>query len=325
MSLPCCSWGIALAPLVVFVTTDVAFYQLGLDNPYIAGLTLDKPPQLVAYYEAAGRYVYLATVLICIGVSTLCVYMLISELFSRNKDGDMHYDQRTVIEAFVIFALLSVPASLWYIITVSDPLWSRIGGDIFVAFFRSCLDAEQSEGCAFGKIVNSRDLPSGLNYSIRSAAVSSIVGAAAAIVGCLLSLSTEHEKYGPTYSLQKRSGVARTFLNLSSALLTAGILSLMAWIQMPVDMIAPNQKQAYLELTRAIGIYFGVSYALTLSSFYVPTQIILNKHKAFLSNGHSAIQGKRRPIEETIERTLAILAPFLAAIASALGLPNIAG
>jgi len=95
---------------------------------------------------------------------------------------------------------------------------------------------------------------------------------------------------------------------------------MMAWMRMPVDMILhPDQKAEYIKLTNAIGIYFGFAYVLLIILFYAPVKLKLNWIQRVYFGG------KGETIEETVKRTFALLAPFLAATASALGVPNTLG
>ena len=318
MSLPRGSYFIAIAPLAVYVVVDVVFYRIKLGNPYIGGLTLNEYSVFTVYSEARSRYLLMASVLISLGVAFVAVFVFFNDLFSRKNSNYFFYEIGTRIQAFFIFILIIVLAYC-YSETSTERLYTYLGADIFKFLFKVCDEMGQNASCTFGRLHDG--LPKGFDWALAAAVISTMVGTAAAVVGCVLSLSSEQE-HANKDNLSGRFKIVRTYLYLSSALFATGILTLIVWMRMPGVAIETKQLPAYISLTNALGIYFGVAYTLIVMSFIVPINMILHGF-AKSNRAETSIKVGRQRLLESIESAIAILAPLIVAtITSVLGVPD---
>jgi hypothetical protein len=148
------------------------------------------------------------------------------------------------------------------------------------------------------------------------------LGAASAVAGTISCLGARGEQSddwtGPL--LNEQTQRLRYYLYLSSALMVAGVLLIMAWLHWPDSYVLPESAARYQTLISSLTLYFGFNYSLIIFSFYVPVALILSGKAALVpvEAGAATPQNKASvmfgTLPDTFRTALALLSPFMTAV-----------
>ena len=299
-------WLIA-PPLAVFAVGDVLQAWLGWDRS-LAPPPLDPTGGWIRT-EAAGRLTMMAAFLAAITVGLITVFMSASDLL--RLFGTVARRQLLAAAAAAAGALV-----VWVGATSID--WvgatSSFIPDIIEypgrGFITSALDLAEPE------------LSKRLWWSNMIVRIVFVVGALGVIIATVSCLA-EPVRSRPPWArralqrLQRRR--LRRYLNLAAALMTAGLLFMVAWMRWPGFVYSGTQHTAYVAHINALALYFGVCYSALIASYYVPVVAILRIREATALLGRDLQRGDgslaESPSADVMGKGLAVLMPALAGIA----------
>lgn len=159
-----------------------------------------------------------------------------------------------------------------------------------------------------------------INMIVRIVFVVAALSIILATVSCLAEpiRSRPPWAHGALRRLQRRR--LRRYLNFAAALMTAGLLFMVAWMRWPgfVYSGAPSQVSAYVAHINALALYFGVFYSALIASYYVPVAAILQNREARALLGRDFQRDDDSLVHpqpaQVVGRGFAVLVPALAGI-----------
>lgn len=260
---------IPLAGLATFLAVYYVFTVFG--NQTIGGIA-PVAADTAAYTEARIRLQWLAATVAFSFVAAVAIASLMIDVFAttRAADGRRHwrYDDRLRIGATAGF--LAGCALVFVVVFADDDrMYLYLGEDLFRAVFAICGDLA---GC-FGQRGAQASYDGLLKYGVAVAAA----GVVACAIGSAMSLArAPGGRHGAAEIAH-----ARYYLYLSSALLSFGILGMMAWMRLPEAVIADADARAlYSDHVKAVVLYWGVAFSVVILSYNLPTMMALRLHGA---------------------------------------------
>lgn len=306
-----------LIPFAGLVTFLAVYYFFNVfSNQTIGGITPVATDNAI-YTEARIRLQWLAAIVAFSFIAAVAIASLMIDVFATTRDAEgrrhWRYDDRLRIIATTGF--LSGCAIIFVIVFADDDrLYLYLGEELFQAVFRICGEVA---GC-FGQDGAQASYDGLLKYGVAVAAA----GVVACGIGSIMSLArAPGTRYGAAEVAH-----ARYYLYLSSALLSFGIIGMMAWMRLPVAVIADADAQAlYSDHIQAVVLYWGVAYSVVILSYNLPTMMVLRLQGAegTAADGATPVAGARAgtvvSLKEVVTASIAFLTPALLPLSVELG------
>jgi len=289
-------------PIAVFAAGDILQLWVGWDNPIPAPALPDTDDWLRA--EAAGRLIMMAAFMAAVAVGLTAIIMWAGELFRLFGTRA----RRRLLAASA--------AGLWVLILWVAAMEPRLPdimdypGEKFVA---SAL--EQAEKGLATRL-------STINMIVRVIFVLGGLGAIVAAISCLADPVRSRPPWARQALRRLQRRRLRRYLNLAAAIMTTGLLFMVAWMRWPAFVYGGAPHAAYVAHVNALALYFGVYYSAVIASYYIPIVVILRNREARELLGRDVAPtdvGLADPGSMDIAgRGLALLVPAVAGIAPSL-------
>ncbi|NNC88894.1 MAG: hypothetical protein HKN82_10600 [Akkermansiaceae bacterium] len=130
---------------------------------------------------------------------------------------------------------------------------------------------------------------------------------------------------GPVEELESQMGRLKTIIGVSSAIMVAGILHMVAWVRWPAAFASsPEYAGQISDFAERMGLYWGAAFSLIIATFYVPSVYRLRaRAEATFRAGGEEVAGRDKDEwlkahglamipSQQIPAFFALLAPLLA-------------
>jgi len=122
-----------------------------------------------------------------------------------------------------------------------------------------------SERFSPGELLAVRAVVSVLNV------LAGLVPALALVTGCCIMSAHAQAGQAELEMLEKRMRNLKLFTVMGSALLMSGVLHMNAWLSWPAALVESRDvAEQVAGFSRAVGVFWGTTFSLTLASFYIP-------------------------------------------------------
>lgn len=305
---------VPIAAFAVFICTQLMFTHFSHSN--LTGVqAVDS--DLAQYKLARIQLQWMAAMAAFVFVAVVAVVCFWIDLLThrRNEDRtfDWRYSEAVRVACGAGFVVLCV-VSISFLHNDDGRTYAHLGTALFEATLEIC---SKVKPCFGGTTAID-----GYDRLLLLGSTTAICGVAACTVGSALSLS---RKKGGVYTAEAMRH-ARFYLYLSSALLSFGILAMMAWMRLPLGVIEnPDQAQAYEDHVKSVILFWGVAYSLVILSYHLPTMLTLQIAGVVPEPSESGqpptIVGTSvvGSMKDTVYASFALLAPTLLPLSAELG------
>lgn len=291
-----------LPPLAVFIAGDLLQEWIGWDRQLPVGRNGLAADWVRA--EAAGRLTMMAAFLAAVAVGLSALFICTSDLL-RLFGSAARRQFLLAAAAAVVLLIAWVGATSLFLPDIID-----YPGRGFIAATLERAETDLSHRLTI------------VNMIVRIVFVLAGVGVIVGTISCL----AEPVRTRPPWArralrrLQRRR--LQRYLNLAAAVMSTGLLFMVAWMRWPSFAYAGEAHDAYVAHVNALALYFGVYYSAVIASYYVPVAAIMQSRAATALLGQDAPadgdgQAGRHPAE-VVGKGLAILMPAIAGMAPSL-------
>jgi hypothetical protein len=290
-------YALALIPIAVFAFASVLSAKLSSNVNDVF-----PPSGLNSAAEAARRQFYLGGLLLFM-VASAAVILLSAQALLRHTDPAVSF-WGLLLTALVTLVALRLSGAFDYFGPAASAVYHSLDDSLFKKLF---------EELAKTKAPFDRGVFATFQF------VANIFGAAASaivITGCL---SVVVQPLKEAQSISEAAFELRRFLFLGALTLTTGLLLQRAWMLWPSALL--QDAKAFTELVDSIIAFNGVTFSLTLASFYFPAWLRLSRMADKVAGGELPAPVTRPKLQDWKRQiglelagprsTLALLAPFL--------------